>query len=83
MQLGMPWHTQIFDKIDIINIITNTYSHSIKAVDTRYRNTIYSTGIPLLFFFFLNQKFILRCSVAVRMLGTQRYKALLPTSRCY
>ena len=33
--------------MDTINVITNTYSRSIKAVDTRYRNTIYSTGIPL------------------------------------
>ena len=47
MQSGTPQHTRIFDKMDIINIITNTYSHSIKAVDIWYRNTIYSTGIPL------------------------------------
>jgi len=47
MQSGTPRHTRIFDKMDIINIITNTYSCSIKAVDTRYGNIIYSTGIPL------------------------------------
>jgi len=47
MQSGTPRHTRIFDKMVIINIITNTYSCSIKAVDTRYGNTIYSTGIPL------------------------------------
>ena len=40
------------------------------------------TGLQY-FFFFLNRKFILRCSIAVRMPDTQRYKALLPTSRCY
>ena len=44
MQSGTPRHTRIFDKMDIINGITNTYSRSIKTVDTRYRNTIYSTG---------------------------------------
>jgi len=44
MQSGRPRHARIFDKMDIINVITNTYSRSIKAVDTRYRNTIYSTG---------------------------------------
>jgi len=44
MQSGSPRHTRIFDKMDIINVITNTYSCSIKAVDTRYRNIIYSTG---------------------------------------
>jgi len=44
MQSGTPRHTRIFDKMDIINIITNTYSCSIKAVDTRYGNIIYSTG---------------------------------------
>jgi len=47
MQSGTPRRTRIFDKMDIINIITNTYSRSIKAVDTRYSNIIYSTGIPL------------------------------------
>jgi len=47
MQSGTPRHARIFDKMDIINVLTNTYSRSIKAVDTRYRNTIYSTGIPL------------------------------------
>jgi len=40
----MPQDTQIFDKIDIINIVTNTYSCSIKAIDTQYGNLIYSTG---------------------------------------
>jgi len=44
MQSGTPRHARIFDKMDIINVITNTYSCSIKAVDTRYGNTIYSTG---------------------------------------
>ena len=44
MQSGTPRDTRIFDKMDITNIITNTYSCSIKAVDTRYGNTIYSTG---------------------------------------
>ena len=44
MQSGTPRHARIFDKMDIINIITNTYSCSIKAVDTRYGNIIYSTG---------------------------------------
>jgi len=47
MQSGTPRDARIFDKMDIINIITNTHSCSIKAVDTRYGNTIYSTGIPL------------------------------------
>jgi len=44
MQSGTARHARIFDKMDIINVITNTYSCSIKAVDTRYGNTIYSTG---------------------------------------
>jgi len=44
MQSGTPRDTRIFDKMDIINIITNTYSCSIKAVDTWYGNIIYSTG---------------------------------------
>ena len=47
IQSGTPRHARIFDKMDIINVITNTYSRSIKAVDTRYSNIIYSTGIPL------------------------------------
>ena len=34
MQSGMPQDAQIFDTMDIINVITNTYSRSIKAVDT-------------------------------------------------
>ena len=38
MQSGTPRHTRIFDKMNIINVITNTYSCSIKAVDTRYGN---------------------------------------------
>jgi len=42
--IGHASDSRIFDKMDIINIITNTYSCSIKAVDTRYSNTIYSTG---------------------------------------
>ena len=44
MQSGTPWHTRIFDKMNIINIITNTHSCSIKSVDTRYGDTIYSPG---------------------------------------
>jgi len=43
MQSGTPRHTRIFDKMNIINVITNTYSCSIKAVDTRYGKIIYST----------------------------------------
>ena len=35
MQSGTPRDTRIFGKMDIINKITNTYSCSIKAVDTR------------------------------------------------
>ena len=35
------------------------------------------------FFFKKNQKFILQCSVAVRMPNTRGYKVLLPMSRCY
>jgi len=37
MQSGTPRDARIFD---VINIITNTYSCSIKAVDTRYGNII-------------------------------------------
>jgi len=43
MQSSTPRDTRIFDKMYIINIITVTYS-CIKSVDTRYGNTIYSTG---------------------------------------
>ena len=42
--IGTPRDARIFDKMDIINIITKTYSCSIKAVDTRYGNIIFSTG---------------------------------------
>jgi len=44
------------------------------------------TGLQYWVFFFFfkkNQKFILQCSITVRMPDTQRYKALLPMSRCY
>ena len=34
MQSGTPRDARIFDTMDIINVITNTYSCSIKAVDT-------------------------------------------------
>jgi len=34
MQSGTPRDARIFEKMNIINIITNTYSGSIKAIDT-------------------------------------------------
>ena len=60
MQSGTPQHNRIFDKMDIINTITHTYSCSIKAVDTRYGNKIYSTGFHCARFqqWFMGHKFI-------------------------
>jgi len=45
MQSGTPRDARIFDKMGIINIITNTYSCSTNVVDIRKFNLLY--WVPL------------------------------------